>query len=50
MRSVVQESLKKMRASTARLAEIEALRYRMKSLNAPVEDLKKVNEALVNQL
>jgi hypothetical protein len=39
-----------MRASTPRLAEIEALRYRMKLLDAPAEDLKKVDEALANQL
>ena len=50
MRSMIQESLNDMRASTARLAEIEALRYRMKLADAPAEDLKKVDEALVNQL
>jgi hypothetical protein len=40
MRSMIQESLNDMRASAARLAEVEALRYRMKMLDvAPVLSL-----------
>ena len=50
MRSMIQESLNHMRESTARLAEIEALRYRIKMLNASREDLKIVDEALADQL
>jgi hypothetical protein len=50
MRSMIQESLNDMRASTARLAEIEALRYRMKMLDVAPEEMKIVDEALADQL
>jgi lipopolysaccharide export LptBFGC system permease protein LptF len=50
MRSMIQESLNDMRASTARLAEIEALRYRMKMLDVAPEEMKIIDEALANQL